>query len=50
MEWFHNDVNDKSIKVPGGLQRILTNDGYVFPLHIRSGLPYLPPRPYTDEE
>lgn len=32
LEWFHNDVNDKSIKVPGGLQCILTNDGYIFPL------------------
>jgi hypothetical protein len=34
MESFKNDVNDKSIRVPGGLQRIKTIDGYVFPLSI----------------
>jgi hypothetical protein len=50
LESFHNDVNDKSIHVPGGLQRIQTPDGYVFPLSIRDGLPYLAMRPYTDEE
>ena len=47
---FHNDVNDKSLKVSGGLQRIKTQDGYVHPLDIRNGLPYIPMRPYTDEE
>ena len=50
LEMFHNDVNDKSLKVSGGLQRIKTQDGYVHPLDIRNGLPYIPMRPYTDEE
>ena len=51
LELYKNDVNDKSVKVPGGLQRILTNDGYAFPLSIKQGLPYLGPiHPYTDEE
>ena len=50
LEWFYNDVNDKSCKIPGGLQRIKTNDGYILPLQIREGLPYLPLRPYTDKE
>jgi hypothetical protein len=50
LEAFSNDVNDKSIHTPGGLQRIETPDGYVFPLSIRDGLPYLAMRPYTDEE
>jgi hypothetical protein len=48
LESFANDVNDKSIHVPGGLQRIHTVDGYVFPLSIRDGLPYLGMRPYSD--
>jgi len=34
LEWYKNDVNDKSIKVAGGLQCILTNDGYVIPISI----------------
>ncbi len=34
LEWYKNDVNDKSIKVAGGLQCILTNDGYVIPIDI----------------
>jgi hypothetical protein len=34
-------VNDKLIHIPGCLQRIQTVDGYVFPLIIRDGLPYL---------
>jgi hypothetical protein len=31
-EWYKNDVKDKSILVPGGLQRIQTLDGYIMPL------------------
>ena len=50
LEHFKNDVNDKSVKVPGGLQRITTIDGYVHPLDISNGLAYIPIRPYTDEE
>jgi hypothetical protein len=49
LESFANDVNDKSIHVPG-LQHIQTVDGYVFPLFIRDGLPYLGMRPYSDSE
>ena len=47
---FGNDVNDKSMKVPGGLQHIATQDGYFIPLNIKSGLPYMTMRPYTDNE
>jgi hypothetical protein len=50
LEWYKNDVNDKSIKVPGGLQRIQTDDGYIIPINFKSGLPYVKIRPYTDEE
>jgi hypothetical protein len=50
LESFANDVNDKSIHIPGGLQRIQIVDVYVFPLSIRDGLPYLGMRPYTDVE
>ena len=49
LEWYKNDVNNKSLKV-GGLQRITTNDGYVHPLDIKNGLPYCSIRPYTDDE
>jgi hypothetical protein len=48
LEWYQNDVNDRSLKVPGGLQHITTLDGYVHPLNIVSGLPYVTMRPYTD--
>ena len=50
LEWFENDVNDKSLKISGGLQRIQTHDGYVHPLDIKNDLPYVPMRPYTDKE
>ena len=50
LEHFENNVNDKSLKVAGGLQRIVTPDGYVHPLDIKNGLPYVPMRPYTDDE
>ena len=49
-EWYKNNVNDKSIKVEGGLQRIVTNDGYVIPINICDGLPYIDLEPYTDIE
>ena len=42
-------VHDKSIKV-GGKQRIETLDGYIIPLNIRNGLPFMAIRPYTDME
>jgi hypothetical protein len=50
LEWYKNDVNNKSIKVPGGLQRIQTNDGYAIPINIKEGLPYVQIRPYMDAE
>jgi len=34
----------------GGLQRILTNNGYVIPINIHDGLPYVALCPFTDEE
>jgi hypothetical protein len=49
-EWYKNDVNDKSINVPGGLQCIQTLDGYIIPLNIKDGLAQLSIRPYTDHE
>jgi hypothetical protein len=49
-EWYKNDVNEKSILVPGGLQRIQTLDGYIIPLSIQDGLTHLNIRPYTDQE
>ena len=50
LEHFKNEVNDRSMMVPGGKQRILTIDGYAFPLNIEEGLPRLPLMPYTDEQ
>ena len=50
LEHFLNDVNDRSRKVKGGLQRITTVDGYIIPMRIHSGLPYIDMRPYTDDE
>jgi hypothetical protein len=49
LEWFRQQVDDKSIRV-GGQQRITTHEGYVIPINIRSGLPYVSMRPYTDTE
>ena len=40
VEHFKNQVHDRSVKT-GGKQCIVTLDGYVLPLSIRSGLPYL---------
>jgi hypothetical protein len=49
-EWYKNDVNDKSILVPGGLQCIQTLDGYIIPHSIQNGLTRLNIRLYTDQE
>jgi uncharacterized membrane protein len=49
-EWYKNDVNDKTILVPSGLQRIQTLDGYIIPLSIQDGLTCLNIHPYTDQE
>jgi hypothetical protein len=34
----------------GGTQCIRTNDGYVIPLDVINGLPYLKMQPHTDKE
>ena len=49
MEVHKQTVHDKAKKV-GGLQRIETLDGYIIPLNIRSRLPYMTMRPFTDQE
>jgi hypothetical protein len=50
LEWYKNDVNDKSIHVPGGLQHIQTLDGYIIPLSMKDRLARLQIRPYIDHE
>ena len=50
LEHYMNDVNDQSIKVQGGLQRVVTLDGYAIPIDIVNGLPYIKMRPFTDDE
>jgi hypothetical protein len=49
-ESYKNNVNDKSIHVSGGLQRIQTLDGYIIPLNIKDGLARLQIRTYKDHE
>jgi hypothetical protein len=50
LEWCGNNVNDHSIKIDGGRQRLTTPDGYIIPIDVRRGLPYITMRPFTDEE
>jgi hypothetical protein len=50
LKWCGNDINDRSIKIDGGRQRLTTPDGYVIPIDVRRGLPYIMMRPFTDEE
>ena len=40
LEHYNNRVDDRST-LAGGTQRISTADGYIFPLSIKQGLPYL---------
>jgi hypothetical protein len=40
LEWYKQEVDDRSIKV-AGKQRTKTLDGYVIPLDVKSGLPYV---------
>ena len=49
LEHYKNMVNDRSMVV-GGSQCIRTHDGYVLPLDIINGLPYLKMHPNTDDE
>jgi hypothetical protein len=50
LKWCGNDINDHSIKIEGGMQRLTTPDGYVIPIDVRRGLPYITIWPFTDEE
>jgi hypothetical protein len=50
IEAYKNYVNDRSMKVTGGRQCIRTNDGYVIPIDIINGLPYIKMRPNTAKE
>ena len=51
MEAFGLDVDEKPRKARHpGHQRIVTPDGYVIPLSIRNGLPYMDMRYPTDED
>jgi hypothetical protein len=45
-----NEVNDKSLKVKGGKQSIVSLDGYAIPLQIRGGLAYMDMHPPSDDE
>ena len=47
---FGLEVDKMPIQLPRGLQRIKTPDGYVHPIRIKGGLPYVSLRPYTDME
>ena len=49
MEVYYNNVGDRLIKL-GDRQRIITPKGYVFPLSITKGLPYLKMRRYSQHE
>ena len=50
MEHYKLDVNDKSLAVTNGLQRIKTPEGYVIPLEYTNGLPRMDIRPFTSKE
>jgi hypothetical protein len=50
LKWCGNDINDCSIKIDGGRQQLTTPDGYVIPINVRRGLPYITMCPFTDEE
>ena len=46
---YNNCVDDRPLSL-GGRQRIITPEGYVFPLSVICGLPYLKMRKYTQHE
>ena len=46
----HGVTVDDRAKANGGHQHIITQGGYVIPLHVRSGLVYMDIRPPTDAE
>ena len=49
LEYYKNRVDDRSI-LAGGTQCIKTADGYIIPLDIINGLPYMKMSPNTDKE
>ena len=49
MEQYGNRVHDGCVKL-GGKQYIETLDGYILPISIRKGLPYIEMRPDTEKE
>ena len=49
IEHYRNKVDDRSMLV-GGRQCIRTNDGFIIPLDIINGLPYMKMHPHTDKE
>jgi hypothetical protein len=49
MEHYGSEINDKSLRLPGGKQQIVM-DGYQIPLMFRNGLAYLQCCPPTDAE
>ena len=49
IEAYNNCVDNQPLSL-GGRQRIITPEGYVFPLSIISGLPYLKMQKYTQHE
>ena len=50
LEEFGLEVDKAPIQLPRGLQCIKTPDGYVHPIRIKGGLPYVSLCPYTDME
>ena len=50
LERFNYDVNVKYMKVPGGLQCIVTQGGLLIPINIISRLLYMPLQSYTYNE
>jgi hypothetical protein len=50
LEWCGNEINDHSIKIDGGRQQLTTPDGYIIPIDVTRGLPYITMSPFTDEE
>ena len=50
LESFGIKVDDRSKILKAGSQALTTPEGYVLPLDFQNGLPYLPMRPFTDQE
>ena len=50
VEYNQNEVHDKSMKIKGGRQCIITLEGLYIPIDIIHGLPYIQQRAPTDDE